>query len=150
MARFTKRKYGLIFALVAFLLWMPFFHYHSDNIHTHQSELSSHHHEGHFHSHELNGFVELIDHNSTNSWQSEEPHPHSDTDSGTNYFEVNLQKTSVNPVKAFKVFKSGNVQKPFIISEPALFHFVSFGTLAFESSGLTDTPNERAPPCLFV
>ena len=150
MARFVKRKYGFIFVLVSLLLGLPFIHYHPDNIHTHQSELLPHHHEGHFHSHELNGFVELIDHNSANPWNSEEHHPHSDTDSDTNYFEVNLQKTSVNPAKAFQVFKSANVQKPFIISEPALSHFVSFGILAFESSGLTDTPKERSPPSSFV
>lgn len=150
MAKFCKRNYGLVFALVALLLWLPFVHYHPDNDHIHQGELSPHHDEGHFHSHELNGFVQLIDHNSANPLQSEEHHPHSDTDSGTNYFKVNLQKTSVNPVKAFKIFKSGDVQKPLIISEPALSHLVSFGTLAFESSGLTDTPNERSPPFLFV
>jgi len=150
MARFCKRNYGLVFALVALLLWLPFVHYHPDNIHTHQSELLAHHHEGHFHSHELNGFVQLIAHNSAKPLQSEEHHPHSDTDSGTNYFEANLQKTSVNPVKAFKIFKSGNVQKPFIISKPALFHPISFGILAFESFGLTDTPKERSPPFLFV
>jgi hypothetical protein len=150
MARFCKRNYGLVFALVAFLLGLPFFHYHPDNTHTHQSELPPHHHEGSFHSHELNGFVELINQNSANPWQSEEHHPHSDTDSSTNYFEVSLQKTSVNPVKAFKVFKSGNVQKPFIISEPALSHFVSFGILAFESSGFSDPPRGRSPPFFFV
>lgn len=150
MARFCKRNYGLVFALVGLLLWLPFFHYHPDNTHTHQGELPSHHHEGSFHSHELNGFVELINHNSANPWQSEEHHPHSDKDSSTNNFEVNLQKTSVNPVKAFKIFKSGNFQNPFLISEPALSHFVSFGILAFESSGLTDPPKERSPPFLFV
>ena len=150
MARFFKRKYGFIFVLVSLLLGLPFFHYHSDNIHTHQSELSSHHHEGLFHSHVLNGFVDLIDHNSANPWPSEEQHPHSDTDTGANYFEVNLHKSSTKPVKTFKVFKSGVIQNPFFISEPALFHPVSFGILAFESSGLTDTPKERSPPFLFV
>lgn len=150
MARFSKRNYGLVFALVALLLWLPFVHYHPDNDHIHQGELSPHHDEGLFHSHELNGFVELIDHNPANPLPSEEHHPHSDTDSGTNYFEVNLLKTSVNPVKAFKIFKSGNVQKPFLISKPALFHPISFGILTFESSGWTDTPKERSPPFLFV
>jgi len=150
MTRFFKRKYEFVFVLVSLLLGLPFFHYHFDNIHTHQSESSPHHHEGHFHSHELNGFVQLIAHNSANPLQSEEHHSHSDTDSGTNYFEVNLQKTSVNPVKAFKIFKSGNVHKPFIISKPALFHPISFDILAFESSGFTDSPKERSPPCLFV
>jgi hypothetical protein len=150
MANFFKRKYGLIFALISLILGLPFFHYHPDNSHTHQSELSEHTHKGHFHSNELSGFVELINHNSSNPLQKDEHHPHSDTDTGTNYFDVNLQKSSVNPVKTFKLSKTGNVQKLLFISEPALVPTVSLGILALKSTDLSDTPKERSPPFLLV
>ena len=150
MVRFCKRNFGLTFVLVGFLLGLPFFHYHPDNIHTHQSELSPHHHEGHFHSHELNGFVQLIDHNSANPLQSEEHHPHSDTDSGTNYFEVNLQKSDIKPVKTRKTFKSGNTQKPFLVSGPTFFQIISTDNSAFEIPDSTFISIERSPPLLFV
>lgn len=150
MTRFLKRKYGLIFSLVCLLVGLPFFHFHPGNTHTHQSELSPHHHEGHFHSPELNGFVDLINHDSANPRQGEEHHPHSDSDTGTNNFEVNLQKSSINTVKTVKAFKSGNTQKPVLIAGQTLFHPLSFDILAFESSGLPDTPKERSPPFPFV
>ena len=150
MAGFFKKKYGLIFSLVSLLLGLPFFHYHPGNTHTHQSELSEHHHEGHFHSNELSGFVGLIIHESPGPQQGEEHHPHSDTDTGANYFEINLQKSSATPVKTLKAFKSGNNQPPFLIPEPTLFHPVSFDILAFESSGFADFPKERSPPLLYA
>lgn len=152
MANFFKRKDGLIFALVSLILGLPFFHYHPDNSHTHQSELSEHTHQGHFHSHELSGFVDLINHDSPNPWQGEEHHSHSDTDTSTSsiYFDINLHKSSVNPVKSFKIFKSGNTQKLLRISEPALVHSVSPDILAFESTVLADSPKERSPPFLFA
>ncbi len=150
MAGFVKKKYGLIFILVSFLLGLPFFHYHPENTHTHQSELSPHHHEGHFHSHELNGFVSLIDFTASNASQSEGHHHHSENNADTNDFEVNPQKSSLNPVKIFKVFKSGSVQKLFSISEPALFHSDTLDILALRSSVLADPRKERAPPSLFV
>ncbi len=77
-------------ALVSLLLGLPFFHYHPDKSHTHQSELSEHTHKGRFHSNELSAFVDLINHDSSNPWQGEQHHPHSDTDLGTNYFEATL------------------------------------------------------------
>lgn len=150
MAGFVKRKYGLIFALVSLLLGFPFFHYHPDNTHTHQSELSQHTHQGYFHSNELSGFVDLIHHDTSSPLQGEEHHSHSDTDLDTNYFEVSLQKSSVNPVKTFKVFKSGNTQKPFLITEPALLHLISPCILDFKDSVLADTFKERSPPFPFV
>ncbi len=150
MAKFFKRKGGLIFALVALLLGLPFFHYHPDNSHTHQSELSEHTHKGHFHSHEVNSFVELINHDSATPWQEDDHHPHSDTDAGVNYFDVNLQKSSITPVKSLKAFKSGYTQKPILIAEPTFVHPIYFDLLALESSDLANTPKERSPPFLFV
>lgn len=150
MTGFVKRKNALTFALVFLILGLPFFHYHPDNSHTHASELSEHTHKGHFHSNELSGFVELIHHDSSIPIEGEDHHPHSDTDLGTNYFEVNLQKSNNNPVKTLKVFKSGNTQKPVLIAKPTSFHAVSFDILAFEGSGSADSPKERSPPVIFV
>lgn len=150
MAGFIKRKYGLIIALVSLIMGLPFVHYHPDNSHTHRSELSEHTHKGHFHSNELSGFVELIHHDASIPGQNEDHHPHSDTDSGLNYFDVNLQKSSNNPAKAFKTFKNGNTQKSVVIAEPTLSHPISFNILTFESSRSADSPKERSPPFLFV
>jgi hypothetical protein len=150
MAGFIKKKYGLIFALVFLILGFPFVHYHPDNAHTHQSELSEHHHEGHFHSNELSGIVGLVTHDSSLPWQNEEHHPHSDTDADANYFELNLQKISSNPVKASKVIKNGTAQKSILIARPTLFHPVAISILAFQSSRFPDSPKERSPPFPFV
>lgn len=150
MAGFIKIKYGLIFFLGSLLAGLPFFHYHPDTTHTHQSELSEHHHTGHFHSNELSGFVNLIHHDTSIPEQDEEHHPHQDTDTGANYFEVNLQKSNGNLVKTFKTFKSAHTQKSIIIAKSTIFHPISFGILAIESSGLADSPKERSPPFSIV
>jgi hypothetical protein len=150
MAKFGKIKYGLIFTLVSLLLGLPFFHYHPDNAHTHPSELTPHHHEGHFHSNELSGIVGLIHHQAPTPRQSEDHHTHSDTDADAKYFELNLQKSNGNPVKTFKVFKSGISQKAFLFAGPTLFHPISIDIPAFESSRLAGSPIERSPPFPFV
>jgi hypothetical protein len=150
MADFIKIKHGLIFSLVALLLGLPFFHYHPDNSHAHQSALSEHHHEGHYHSNELSGFVGLINQGSTPLQQGEEHHPHSDTDTGANYFEVSLQKSGINLLKTLKSFKSGNTQKPILIAEPAFSHPLPIGLQARESSDSAHAPKERSPPFPFV
>ncbi len=150
MAGFIKKSYGLIFALVFLILGFPFVHYHPANAHTHQSELSEHHHEGHFHSNELSGLVGMVTHDSSPPWQSDEHHPHSDTDAGTNYFELNLQKSSGNPEKSSKIIKSGIAKKSILIAGPTLFHPVAINTPAFQSSRFPDSPKERSPPSPFV
>ncbi len=150
MDGFSKNKNGLIFFLVILILGFPFVHYHPDNAHTHQSELVEHHHEGHFHSHELSGIVNLVTHDSPTPWQSEEHHPHSDTDAGTNYFEISLQKSSGSPEKTPRVIKSGNTGHPILTAGPVLFHPVPIDILAFQSSCLADSPKERSPPSLLV
>lgn len=149
MAGFFKRKYGLTFALVSLILGLPFFHFHPDNTHTHQSELSQHNHKGHFHSNELSSLVDLITHDSSDSSQGEEHHPHSDTDTGTNYFELNLQNSS-NPLKTLKSFKSVNAQKSIVLAEPTLFRPILFNILTFEVTGSTDTQKERSPPFVII
>ncbi len=150
MAKLGKIKYGLIITLVSLLLGLPFFHYHPDIAHTHPSELTPHHHGGHFHSSELSGIVSLIQHHASVPRHSEDHHPHSDTDVGTNYFELNLQKSNGNPVKTFKVFKQAISQKAFLIAGPTLFHSVSTDIPAFENSHSADSPKERSPPFPFV
>lgn len=150
MADFSKRIFWLIFPLVLLLVGLPFFHYHPGNSHTHHSELSPHTHQGHFHSNELSGFVELIHHDSANPWQEGEHHSHSDADTGANYFDFNLLKSNGNPVKSFKISKSGNVQKLFIAFEPTRVHFQPPDRITFESSGIADSPKERSPPFSFV
>ncbi len=150
MAGFSKKNYGLIVVLISLLLGLPFFHYHPEKTHTHQSELPSHHHEGHLHSHELNGFASLIDFNSSNSSQSEGHHHHSENNADTNDFEINPQKSGLTPVKIFKNFKSGTVQKLFSIPKPALFHFEPLVIQDFWVHVLADPLKERSPPYRFV
>lgn len=145
MTGFSKRKYGLVFALVSLLLGLPFIHYHPDNSHTHASELSAHTHKGHFHSNELNGLVQLIDHASNGPTQNDH-HPHPDTDSDSNTIEVNLQKSNHNSVKFLKTIKSGIIRKSFFIPKPTSFHPISYSDSSFESSVLTSPSRERSPP----
>jgi len=150
MVKFCKRNYGLRFVLVAILFGLPFFHYHPDNIHTHPSELSPHLHGGHFHSQELHGFVDLIDHDADNSRQNEEHHSHPETDRDANYFDVNLQKSDLKPVKSLKTFKFGNTQKSLLVSSPPVSHSVGTHRSVFEKSESTFIFTERSPPFLFV
>ncbi len=44
---------ALAFFGVLNLFFLPFIHFHPENIHTHPGENGSHQHKGHFHSHEL-------------------------------------------------------------------------------------------------
>jgi hypothetical protein len=150
MAKFCRKNFGLRFVLVAILLGLPFFHYHPDNIHTHQSELSPHFHGGHFHSQELHGFVDLIDHDADNSRQSEDHHSHSETDRDVNYFDVNLQKSDLKPVKTLKTFKVGNTQKSFLVSGSQAFHSVGTHRSAFKNYEFAFFFRERSPPFLSV
>ncbi len=80
MISFYKKKYGLMFALVFLcgfqFFFLPFIHYHPDNTHTHDAELTPHHHQGHFHSHELETLTHFIHHEDSPS----EGHRHSDND----------------------------------------------------------------------
>lgn len=75
-----KKKYRLMFAL-AFLcgiqfFFLPFFHYHPGNTHSHNQELSVHHHPAHFHSHELDTLTHFIHH----EYSANAEHHHSDSD----------------------------------------------------------------------
>jgi hypothetical protein len=150
MAKFCRKNLGLRFVLVAILLGLPFFHYHPDNTHTHQSELSPHFHGGHFHSQELHGFVDLIDHDAENSRQSEDHHSHSETDQDANYFDVNLQKSDLKPAKTLKVFKVGNTQKSLLVSGSQVFRFVGTDRSAVKNSESTFIFTERSPPFFSV
>lgn len=150
MAKFCKGNYGLRFVLVAILLGLPFFHYHPDNVHTHSSELPSHLHSGHFHSQELHGLVDLIDHDADNSRQSEEHHSHPETDRDANYFDVNLQKSDLKPVKSLKTFKFGNTQKSLLVADSPLSHSVGTHRSVFKKSESSFFFIERSPPFLSV
>ncbi len=57
-SRDLKKMAKSLCATLAFLglvnlFFLPFIHFHPENVHTHPGEIDTHHHAGHFHSHEL-------------------------------------------------------------------------------------------------
>lgn len=110
-----KRKYGVKSAMVFFLAFQiflfPFVHYHPDNVHAHQGELSPHKHQGHFHSPGFEKLSNVIDPHFPEPVQEDgSPHSHPFSSHGVDFVALDLDKSSLNSGKILKKFKDLQVQ----------------------------------------
>ncbi len=160
MVSFLKRKNGWIFSLVLLcgfqFFFLPFIHFHRDDTHSHQAELTPHHHPGHFHSHELETLTHFIqhknhghsDHEENHSSESDEEHHHTDPFDDTESDYINLHKPKL--VKGTSIEKKGESKSSFILTHSGSTFYIYTDLFPKHSSGLPKNYISRSPPSLFI
>ena len=149
MVKLRKNNFGMVYALISCLLWLPFFHYHPETVHTHSDELTPHHHGGHFHSQEIHSLANLIDRGPTQLPHGED-HSHSETSKDTNYFNVSLQKSDITPEKTQKTLKVKKIRNLFSIAGSYLSHSMVSYRVTLSTIDPAFSAPERSPPFRFI
>lgn len=155
MSYLFKKKPGasffLVFVLSLQFLFLPFFHLHPDDVHGHEGDLSSHQHDGHVHSHELESLAHFL------HFHPEEPgsdqrqhHSHSSPEHDSDFFEVNLNKTSLYPEKTFKLNKDWAYVRGLHSSNASFEELFPQKTDPRHNHYLPDLPRGRSPPLILL
>ncbi len=155
MANFLKKRHGASFFLVLVLslqfFFLPFYHLHPDDSHGHQGELSPHEHEGHIHSHELESIAHFLHmHPEESGLEEKHHHSHSSDDHDSDFFEVNLHKTSLYPEKTFQLNKDTAFIGKIHGFEASLVKYWPPGINLKPKYNLPNSPRERSPPPLLL
>ena len=109
MRRGIKKFQGWLLALTCMLgiqfFLLPLYHFHPDNIHGHQGQLSPHRHIGHFHSHELETLAHFSlarDHDAGTRTH----HSHHPGDQEEEQIKSGFNKNTLKPQQAFRVLNN--------------------------------------------
>ncbi len=155
MPDFLKKKPKASFFLVLVLslqfFFLPFYHLHPDDLHGHEGELSPHEHEGHVHSHEVESIAHFLDfHGEEQEADEDHHHPHSSSEHDSDFFEVNLNKTTLYPKKTFQLNKDSAVIRVLNISEPSFINFLPQKASLKFNNNLPGPPKGRSPPLILL
>ncbi len=155
MPDFLKKKPKASFFLVLVLslqfFFLPFYHLHPDDLHGHKGDLSSHEHEGHVHSHELESIAHFLHlHPEEPGLDEKQHHSHSSQEHDSDFFEVNLNKTSLYPEKTFKFNKDSAFTRSLISAQPSYVKFSLQKSVLKYNHNLPDPPKGRSPPLILI
>jgi hypothetical protein len=155
MSYLFKKKPGaslfLVFVLSLQFLFLPFFHLHPDDVHGHEGDLSTHKHDGHVHSHELESLVHFLNlHPDEPGSDERQHHSHSSPEHDSDFFEVNLNKTSLYPEKTFKLNKDSADVGVSHSYKPSFVKFLPQKADLKHDHNLPDLPTGRSPPLILL
>jgi hypothetical protein len=147
----TEASFFLVLVISLQFFFLPFYHLHPDDHHGHQGELSPHQHDGHVHSHELESLAHFLNlHPEEARLDDKQHHSHSSSEHDSDFFEVNLHKTSLYPEKTFQLKKDTafiGLRHGF---EPSLVKYWPPGINLKPKYRLPSSPKERSPPALLL
>jgi hypothetical protein len=155
MSYLFKKKPGasffLVFVLSLQFLFLPFFHLHPDDVHGHEGDLSAHKHDGHVHSHELESLAHFLNlHPDEPGSDESQHHSHSSPEHDSDFFEVNLNKTTLYPEKTFKLNKDWSYIGVLHSSKPSFVEFLPQKAGLNYNHNLPGLPRGRSPPLILL
>ena len=116
-------------------------------MHGHEGDLSTHQHDGHVHSHELESLAHFLNlHPDEPGSDERQHHSHSSPEHDSDFFEVNLNKTSLYPEKTFKLNKDSADVGVLHSYKPSFVEFLPKKADLKHNHNLSDLPRGRSPP----
>ena len=155
MARFLRKKTGLIWGLIFFwgfyFFSSPFMHYHPNNSHAYAGELRAHYHEGHFYSQELEALAHAWNFHPTDKQQDKKRHhPHSSPGHDSDKYEVNIQKAGLKHKNPAETAKQGEFLTSLFPPQSLSHQIKEFFLKTFHPVNDPNPFQERSPPYFFV
>ncbi len=154
MARFLRKKTGLIWGLIFFwgfyFFFSPFLHFHPSDVHAHPGELQPHHHDGHFHSHELEALAHAWNFHPADEQQDQKHHQsHSSSEHDSDKSEVDLKNAGLKHNNPSEISKLRENVSNFSIPQSLSFQVKEIYLTEFIPANDPDSFHERSPPVFF-